>query len=355
MEDADGCGDKDTVILNEPVVMTTVIDSLKNVRCAGDCNGVGRVDVSGGSKPYTYQWSSGLTQTDSIDEGLCVGKWYVDITDANGCSQKDSVIITEPTKLLLGTDTTRVNCDYDCNGTVTANVTGGTLPYAYEWSDPALQSTATATGLCLGVYLVKVLDAEGCDLQAMDTVTATPAPPFNANYSATPMVTTIFNATIEFNNLSFGATTYEWTFGDGSLASSVINPVHEFPDVEPGTYDVWLKTTNILGCLDSIMRTIDIRGDFSLFAPTAFSPNNDGINEYFFPKGLGIDEDNFVMYIYDRWGDLIYETDDIKEPWDGHANDGERASQIDTYVWKVITYDDNEVEHEFVGIVTLIQ
>ena len=75
----------------------------------------------------------------------------------------------------------------------------------------------------------------------------------------------------------------------------------------------------------------------------------------FFPKGIGIDENNFDFYIFDRWGDMIFKSDDINEPWDGKANDGKKEAQIDTYVWLIRTYDINGLEHEYVGKVSIIQ
>ena len=223
------------------------------------------------------------------------------------------------------------------------------------WDDPALQTTAMATGLCLGDYTVTVFDSVGCEVVGIDSVRAVPAPPFETQFTGTPLVTTIFNTTIDFIDLSTGAMQYEWSFGDGSAGSTDQAPEHEFPSEEPGVYDVWLITTNILGCRDSILHQVEIKGDFALFTPNSFSPNGDEINDFFFPKGIGIDEGNFEFSIFDRWGDLIYQTKDINEPWDGRANNGKKVAQIDVYVWKIETYDDNGVEHEFVGKVTLIK
>ena len=221
-----------------------------------------------------------------------------------------------------------------------------------------MQTTATATGLCLGTYLVRVFDSVGCEVLGLDTIAAVPAPPFISNFNATPLVTTIFNTNVIFTDVSTGAQQYVWDFGDPNSgadnASSDQNPTHEFPSEEPGTYTVWLVTTNILGCKDSVSKEVIIKGDYVLFAPNAFTPNGDGLNETFFPKGIGIDESNFKFMIFDRWGDLIFNTNNIEEPWDGRANDGKKMAQIDTYVWKIETYDDNGVEHEYVGKITLI-
>ncbi len=352
--DAAGCMTADTVAITEPTALVTTIDSVSHVKCAGECNGVGSVAVTGGSPGYTYQWDDPLAQTNAMASNLCGGKWQVTITDVNACAIVDSVEISSPEILLAPTDTTRLHCTLDCDGQITANVTGGWAPYTYVWNDPAGQTTATATDLCLGPYMVKVTDSTGCEVTGYDTIAAIPAPPFVPNFTGTPLITTIFNTEIAFTDLSTGANSYWWNFGDGSQESTDQNPEHEFPSEEPGIYTVWLVTTNILGCKDSIAKEVIIKGDYVLFAPNAFTPNEDGLNETFFPKGIGIDESNFKFMIFDRWGDIIYETNNIEEPWDGRANDGKKMAQIDIYVWKIETYDDNGVEHEYVGKVTLI-
>ncbi|MBL4658234.1 MAG: gliding motility-associated C-terminal domain-containing protein, partial [Flavobacteriales bacterium] len=357
-QDAMGCEDFDTITLIQPPALQTSIGAIGQVECAGICTGFGEVDISGGTKPYAYQWedmSGNIVGTDSLLSNLCGGKYYVYATDANSCSIKDSIIITEPPKLVVTVDTTYLNCTYHCDGVAAATVTGGWPPYIYQWNDISAQTTAVATGLCAGPYLLKVEDVEKCTVESYDTIAALPADPLISGFSATPNITTIFNTTVSFNNTSTGAVSYTWDFGDGSPTSSELSPFHDFPNVEPGIYDVWLITTNDRSCQDSIMQKIFVRGDFSLFAPSAFTPNQDGLNETFFPKGIGIDEDNFVLYIYDRWGDLIYETDDITKPWDGKANYGEREAQLDVYVWLIATYDDNGLEHEYIGHVTVIE
>ncbi|HIA37882.1 MAG TPA: T9SS type B sorting domain-containing protein [Flavobacteriales bacterium] len=361
LTDAAGCIANETIIITQPSLLLSAVDSAIHIRCNGDCNGEGTVSGSGGTAPYSYLWDDALLQTSATATGLCgdtaAGRlYYIVVTDKQGCSTKDSIRIISPSKLLATTDTTRIHCAYDCDGQIAIiNQMGGWPPYSYLWNDPNSQTTSTATGLCSGIYMARILDSTGCELMMTDSVTALAVSPLIANFSAHPFITTIFNSTINFNNLSIGAIDYEWNFGDGSPEESEQNPEHPYSDIEPGVYDVWLVTSDAYGCQDSIMKEVIIRGDFVLFAPTAFTPNGDGINETFFPKGIGIDENNFDFYIFDRWGDMIFKSDDINEPWDGKANDGKKEAQIDTYVWLIRTYDINGLEHEYVGKVSIIQ
>ena len=113
---------------------------------------------------------------------------------------------------------------------------------------------------------------------------------------------------------------------------------------------------NNLGCLDTIIRVVIIIPDYQLFAPNAFTPdNNDLINDTWFPQGFGIDSSSFEMYIYNRWGDLIFETNDINNGWDGRANNGRKIAPQGVYVWLVLTKDLTGYPHEHIGRVTLIR
>ena len=91
-----------------------------------------------------------------------------------------------------------------------------------------------------------------------------------------------------------------------------------------------------------------------------FTPDGDGDNDFFFPKGIGVNGESFQLFIYDRWGDLIAEvsgiwSDDISIGWDGHANYGTDAAQQDVYIWLIITEDFRGDSHKYVGHVTLLR
>ena len=108
--------------------------------------------------------------------------------------------------------------------------------------------------------------------------------------------------------------------------------------------------------MDTIFRVIVVEDEYILFAPNAFTPNGDGYNDYFFPKGVGLNNSIFKMYIYNRWGDEIFESSDVMQYWDGRANGGTDVAQEDVYVWLIETYDmEFQQSHRYVGHVTLIK
>lgn len=155
------------------------------------------------------------------------------------------------------------------------------------------------------------------------------------------------------NNLSILADTSYWFFGDGTT-SSMFNPVHTYPIYPTGTYTVQLIVATHNGCRDTTYGEITVKNEYTFYAPTAFSPDNDGVNDYFYVYGNGIDKRKFQIYIYDRWGEIIYETDDIDEGWDGRVKGGEPAKS-GTYTWLVKYYDQQGVAHEKSGAVTIIR
>ena len=356
--DNDGCMKLDTITIEEPTVLQIGLDStsLQHVMCNGECNGQARVVPSGATPPYSYSWSDPTSQTTPTAYALCGGNYVVNITDNNDCKDTILVTIEEPAKLLASiTDTLRLKCEYHCDAFATVSPTGGREPYTYQWNDPALQNTPTATGLCAGTYVVNITDSSGCIISVNDTISAIPAPPLVADFIANPIATTLFNPLIDFTDLSTGGSSVVWDFGDGTIDSSFTSSNHEYPSDQVGTYVVWQYIENDLGCQDSIQSEIIIKSDYALFAPNAFTPNGDGLNDYFFPEGFGIDKENFDLYIYNRWGDVIYETDDIESPWNGMANGSDKVCQTGVYVWMIVMYDLDGIEHNYVGKVTLLR
>ncbi|MBI2968340.1 MAG: PKD domain-containing protein [Bacteroidetes bacterium] len=203
-----------------------------------------------------------------------------------------------------------------------------------------------------GTYDVKliVISNEGCvnSEEILNYITVYPKP--NAEFIFNPNPTTILFPTIKFTDISDIPFTWDWDFGDG-LIDSAQHPVHVYSD--SGVYDVVLIVTTIHGCLDTAIHPVDIDPDFTFFAPNTFTPNKDGINDVF--TGIGIGIRKYEMFIYDRWGDLIYKTDDINKPWDGKANNGQKMAQQDTYIWLVLITDVLNKKHRFIGHVNLLK
>jgi len=176
-----------------------------------------------------------------------------------------------------------------------------------------------------------------------------------ASFEVSSTQLTEFDPQVEIDNTSIGGYLYHWNFGDGSYSSDY-NPIfHTFN--QPGIYQITLNIENNLGCLDSTFRTIDIDPVFAFYIPNSFTPDNDGINDRFFGKGIGYT--SVKMQIFNRWGELIFDQSsdsgpEFSEPyWDGELNDID--CQIDVYVYQFLVTDIFQQPHLYRGRVTLVR
>ncbi|MBK6821429.1 MAG: SprB repeat-containing protein [Bacteroidetes bacterium] len=155
--DAVSCTATVSVSISEPVVLT-LSETNTGVLCNGGTTGAINLTVLGGTLPYGYSWSNGVTTEDI--SGLGVGTYSVTVTDGNGCSANLSVNITQPVALNLSVTNTGVLCNGGTTGTIDLTVSGGTLPYGYNWSNGL--TTEDLTNLGVGTYTVTVTDGNGC-------------------------------------------------------------------------------------------------------------------------------------------------------------------------------------------------
>jgi hypothetical protein len=158
------------VTINQPAEITVVLNAPV-IDCAGASAGSIAATVSGGTSPYIYMWSTGAT-TPSIS-GLTAGTYGLTVTDANGCVYiDDAIIVSELPQLEIDFDISHIICVDDPIGAVTANVTGGTPPYSYQWSTGATGSSIS--GLPAGMYSLTVTDANGCEATGVALVEQIP-------------------------------------------------------------------------------------------------------------------------------------------------------------------------------------
>ncbi len=497
--DDQGCTVTDTVTVGNNVAQTIVLDSIQQASCFGACDGGAYISVSGGTAPFSYSWNDPNGQTSQDATGLCAGTYVVSVTDANGCEEKDTVTITEPSPLQASASSDTTICVGGV-AVMSAKGSGGTPPYTFHWDQglgagkvqpvspgsntvynvyvedangctsasktvrvkyhPELSVTALSDdSVCPGTS--KQLSAignggigsgysyswsngangkstivtpgstsdhvvtleDGCETPAVkDTVTVTlhdlpnvqidgvdlnGCSPFNASlvnatdpsmvggdctwdlgdgskevgcdtirhiydqpgcYDVSLTVTSpegcmdsttrtnyvcvrpypkadfkylpknsdVQDPEVSFTNLSTGASSYRWTFpGLDTLKEE--HPVHEFPSDGAGTYDACLKATNSYGCSDSICKEVSIDGKFILYVPNAFTPDGDGVNDKFGPVVQGHDPENFKFRIYDRWGEVVFESDHPEKKWDGSVKGDADEDKTDVYVWQVVT------------------
>ena len=165
----------DSVAIIQPDdTLTAIFTDTTMIACGGGCTGSATITPTGGTPPYSYLWSNG--QTDSTATNLCDSIYSVTVTDNNLCTTTDTIVIVDTSDIVLTiTDINNINCNGDCDGSATANVSGGTPPYSYLWSDG--QTDSTAINLCDTIYSVTVTDDNSCiriiqvDIVAPDSLT----------------------------------------------------------------------------------------------------------------------------------------------------------------------------------------
>ncbi len=203
--------------------------------------------------------------------------------------------------------------------------------------------------------------AGGCEYSASKESYINIYPLPMVGFYANPQPTTVPNTTITFDGLqSDNVVSWLWTFNSyNPLGFAIVeDPVFTFPYDRGGFYPVKLEVEDIFGCTNQVTREIEIRDLFNLFIPTSFTPNNDGTNDAFFIQGSDIDPDRFELQIFNRWGEVVFETTDMNEVWNGKVGtDGEYFSRNGTYTYRVEVHSISEESwrKEVFGYVMLIR
>ncbi len=191
----------------------------------------------------------------------------------------------------------------------------------------------------------------GCSDTSQRYIYVLPSPV--AGFNASPQPTDILKPDISFTNTSSGATSWSWDFGD-SDSSVVLNPNHTY--ITDGSYNVILIVSNsATGCSDTIIKTIIIKPYFTFYIPNAFTPNYDHLNDIFNGYGMSISE--YHLYIFNRWGQVIFESNDQYEGWNGKAKNGNAREECQPgqYIYEFLLKDKLGKRHTFIGWVELIK
>jgi len=202
-----------------------------------------------------------------------------------------------------------------------------------------------------GLYTVglQVTSGNGCisSFTFADYVTEHPRP--SAFFNADPEVVDMNNPSIDFTDLSsINVTDWDWELGDGS-SSYQQHVEHTYQDT--GSYPVTLYVTTAFGCLDTATFVVKVLPTFTFYIPNTFTPNSDGENETFYGQGTGISA--YGMKIFDRWGEMIFESNDIDYQWDGTFRGAQVQQGVYLYLFVVKDWEGND--HHFDGHVNLMR
>jgi gliding motility-associated-like protein len=340
-----------TCSLSESIVITTTqapqvtLVSSQGVSCFGDSNGSAEVSVTGGTPTYTYAWSpSG--GTNATLSNVTAGTYTVTVTDASLCATNLQVVIGSPSELEVTLTSTNPSCGLT-DGAIVSTVSGGTTPYTNLWS-PGNQTSTSLTNVGSGTYSLTVTDANGCSASASSTLavsgglTVEITPP-NATLSAGESV--VLTASVQ--GLTSGVT-YTWTPATGLSCTDCASPTAS-PSVTT-TYTVSAETAD--GCQGSEQVTITIEEDCGeYFMPTIFSPNGDLNNDELCLLGNCIS--SMDLKIYNRWGELVFQSSNQNDCWDGTFKGAALNPASFVYVLKLTFSDGSEIEEN--GNVSLVR
>jgi gliding motility-associated-like protein len=285
------------------------------------------------------------------------------VTSGNGCL--DSV--TAPVEVYFAPDaemivTVTEGCPPLCTQFFDASTigSGGIVEWTWNFGNLQTSTDRNAQHCYFGEEIfestfydvsLRTVSDNGCvTLLVMDDLIEIYPTPY-ADFTWDPDSVSMFDPRVFFQDGSYGADYWTWEFGDplNSATSSLQNPVYEFG--QQGEYSIILTAANDFGCQDSTLKKLTVYSDFRFYIPNSFTPNSDDRNEKFFGKGAGIMTYN--MQVYDRWGKLVFESNDPEYQWDGTT--GGKVSPQGMYVYRFNVRDMNSNWHQYTGEVYLIR
>ena len=329
-----------TVTVNSlPVIdMSTV--AVSNENCNQSDGSIGGIQVNGGIPNYQYGWNTTPPSTTLSISGLSDGMYQLVVTDANGCLSTTSVQVgSNPAPQIdaTGLNVTQPTC-VD-GGSISGITASGSAPLTYSWTGTS-QTGSTLSNLQAGSYALTVTDAAGCTAQYGPIVLVNPVLP-QADFTWTPTNPDV-NTTVTFtdNSTGNGIVSYQWQIDGQALSGQQVSYTMD----HEGEYIVELTITDVNGCSDNMIVTIPVYGTVTI--PNVVTANNDGVNDLFIIQGL---KPNTSVTILNRWGDLVFETNNYQNNWDGRDLSGVLLNEgVYTYI---LTTSNGTQEHGFIHLI----
>lgn len=343
--DANNCSfSLSPLTVTEPTLLT-IAPVVTNVSCPLHGDGSIISNPAGGSLPYTFIWNNSAVTEDITN--LNGGAYALTVTDNHGCTVSDNFTVTELPGVSLSGVPTNVLCFPLQNGAVNITVSSSFMPLQFDWSNGATSEDIFA--LDTGLYSITVTDAHGCEKDSSFYVGNDSI----FSIDATPDATTIDlgqSVTLNVNPIgsSFGAVL--WTPPVALDCYDCISP-----SASPIQSISYLVTgTDVNGCIATDTLHITVVPKYVVYVPNAFTPNGDGSNDYFEVYGNKEAWKQFHVAIFNRLGEMVYESNDMNFKWDGRYKGVLQNPAVFVYLVKVV-YLDNYSEKLFKGSVTLLR
>ncbi len=328
-------------VVGQPTPVTVKLDTT-NVTCFGLKDGKSNAVASGGVGPYTYNWGNNIT--DANARNLAPGIYIVTVTDSQNCTTTATTGIVQPPKLSVDVITTKDNiCFGDKKGVVTILGNGGVPPYQYSLDGLFFQKDTAFRKLGAGQYSISIKDTSNC-VNKVD-LTIKEADPLLVSAGGNQTVELGYSTQLNSTVTPFGRNVkYLWAPVDSTIScKDCPNPV-----VKPYNTTIYtLKIVDETNCMAVDRVVIDVYKKRPIFIPTAFTPTNqDGVNDRFIVFGGPAARRVVLFRIFDRWGEMLFETtntplNDNSFGWDGIFRGKPMQPAIYTY-YVVIEFIDNE-------------
>ena len=375
---------EDTYFIRVRPAITTSQDFLGTVGkpfCQFDPSAQILYTASGGTSPYKFYYYSSLTgntdsvlttpnNTNALIGGLTqttgVHSFYLESVKDVNCLQTSlkpniTFTVTALPQVSFTGNPKACKGEPEINFKLKVDFAENPAPYTFNYTvdgSLAVKSILSRTDSIVistnepGVKtysLTSATDALGCEAKINNSkavVTINQRP--NARFAINKNRTSILEPEITITDLSIATDIWFWDFGDSSSLYIGPNP-GSYTYKDTGTYNITLIAANN-ACGDTTSLPVRIFMPYSMYVPSAFTPNGDGLNDKFAPEGEGFL--NFDMSIFDRWGNRIYYTTDIKQGWDGKANGGDLVSMNScVYVINIVALD--KKTYSYSGTITI--
>lgn len=368
--DANGCVITVPVTLTEPQPLSITMLSPDQTICPENTATL-QVQGSGGSTAYTFSWTENGTPIGTgssivVDPSTSGTVYCVTLSEACGSPTTDSCLtIIFPTEIIPSFIADKPS---SCQPgefvfTNTSNNQGEIATVLLEFGDGE-EATLIGSQDTSHIYnnpqgydvRATVTSTYGCVTTALFpgivTVIANPVADFN--FSSNP--TTMFETTVTMQDKSSaGVVSWQWESPYSTpTASNSENPTFSFPDGVVATYPITLIVSTPEGCIDSVTRILNVISDILFFAPNAFTPDGDEFNQVWDFSVIGIDEYDFELYIFNRWGEIMFETHDVNATWDGTYHG--QTVPSGTYTWRArVKSLESDSKEEFSGSFAVIR
>lgn len=326
-------------VINEPSESLDIDYSVTPVTCFGYNDGTIDVILSGGTLPYSLVWDDDeyilSTNQQSIDS-LFTGFYNIRLMDANNCYINAEFFIDSPDSVSIDLTSTIVSCYNGSDGSLTPVVSGGTEPYTFEWSNG--DDSETLEDVSAGLYQLSVFDANDCQYTTTGIIESFSE--IILAYEIVP-VTCKDESDAAINVVVTGGTgNYFFVWSNGETTQSI-------EELLPGIYSLTLSDDN--HCESEYEFEIEENYLECLRIPTSFSPNDDGINDTWIISSIDTYPDATVQ-IFNKWGNIIYETVGTYIPWDGTYNG--KSLPSGTY-YHIINL--NNGDEPYTGTITILR